>query len=97
MPCENPALLVDRYYPDISPDRSEIENSLGIRVAAVVPSATETRLRVSNLGKTVYEVAPKDFLAQKLRQLVLELANSSDGKGQSVKDRILGMLGRREA
>lgn len=97
VPCENPALLVDHYYPDISPDRSEIENSLGIRVAAVIPAATETRLRVSNLGKTVYEVAPKDFLAQKLRQLVLELANSNAGKEPSVKDRILGMLGRREA
>lgn len=97
VPCENPALLVDRYYPDISPDRSEIENSLGMRVAAVVPAAAETRLRVSNLGKTLFEVAPKDFLAQKLRQLVSELANSGADKEPSVKDRILGMLGRREA
>lgn len=97
VPCENPMVVVDRYYPDISPDRNEIESSFGIKVAAVIPAAPETRLRVSNLGKTIFELAPKDFMAQKLRQLVGELLRTGSAKKPSVSQRILGMLGRREA
>ncbi|MDQ8036059.1 MAG: pilus assembly protein [Pedobacter sp.] len=97
VPCENPLLVVDHYYPEISPDRSEIENSFGIKVAAVIPAAPETRLRVSNLGKTIFELAPKDFLAQKLRQLAGELLRTGTARKPSVSQRILGMLGRREA
>ena len=97
VPCESPLLVVDRYYPDISPDRNEIESSFGMKVAAVIPAAPETRLRVSNLGKTIFELAPKDFLAQKLRQLVGDLLRTGNSRKPSVSQRILGMLGRREA
>lgn len=97
VPCERPLLVVDRYYPEISPDRSEIEASFDMKVATVIPAAPETRLRVSNLGKTLFEVAPKDFMAQKIRQLVDELVRGNSVKKPSVGERILGMLGRREA
>ncbi len=97
VPCEQAVLVIDRYYPGISPDRNEIENSFAMKVAAVIPAEPETRLRVSNLGKPLFELAPRDFLAQKLRQLVAELAHVKTVQAPSVKERIMGMLGRNEA
>lgn len=96
VPCGQAMLVIDRYYPGISPDRNEIEHSFAMKVAAAIPAAPETRLRVANLGKPLFELAPKDFLAQKLRQLVAELAHVKSVQPPSVRDRIMGMLGRGE-
>jgi pilus assembly protein CpaE len=97
VPCENPSLLVDRYFPDISPDRGEIESSLGIKVGAAIPAAPETRLRVSNLGNSLFEVAPKDVLAQKIRQMALELLGSHAHGGAAAKAGLFSIFGRKQA
>ncbi len=94
VPMQNPRLIIDGYIANIPPDREAIAQSFGIDQVVELPSAPEARLRIMNLGKTIYELSPKDSMAQRLRALANDVDAGADAKKSPVKNFFKNMMGR---
>ncbi|KAF1052683.1 MAG: hypothetical protein GAK43_01797 [Stenotrophomonas maltophilia] len=66
-------LMVERYLPAVPPDSQALGRMFNLDVFAVLPASAEARLRAKNLGRSLFETAPRDPLAVKLRALASEL------------------------
>ncbi|WP_275627451.1 type 4b pilus Flp biogenesis protein TadZ [Pseudomonas sp. 273] len=72
-------LLVERYLPAVPPDQQALCRMFGLELFGVLPASAEARLRAKNLGRSLFEVAPRDPLAIKLRALA-EPLGALDGQ-----------------
>lgn len=68
-------LLVDRYFKGVAPDSEALGKSFGLPVVDVLPFNPELRLNAKNLGRSLFELAPREKLTQALRQLGARLAD----------------------
>lgn len=89
VPINNPKLIIDGYISSIPPDRDSIASSFGIDDVYELPISAEARLRVMNVGKTIFDIAPKDPLAAKLKLL----ADSTMGNADSANNKTHGAKG----
>lgn len=95
VPINNPKLIIDNYIPSIPPDKEAIGQSFGIDSVIDLQPAFEARLRIMNLGKTIFEIAPKDSLSQKLRYLAQEVDRPAESKKGGVKEFLMNFMGRK--
>ncbi|MDF3932644.1 type 4b pilus Flp biogenesis protein TadZ [Pseudomonas citronellolis] len=66
-------LLVERYLPAVPPDEQALCRMFGLETFGVLPASAEARLRSKNLGRSLFEIAPRDPLSVKLRAMAEEL------------------------
>mgnify|MGYP002481001938 FL=1 len=85
-------LLIERYLPNVAPDQQALSRMFDLDLFGVLPLSPESCLRAKNLGKSLFEVAPRDPLAAKLRQLADSLCVTR-GERRS----LLSWLGRAKA
>ena len=77
---------------NVAPDQQALSRMFDLDLFGVLPLSPESRLRAKNLGKSLFEVAPRDPLAAKLRQLADSLCVTR-GERRS----LLSWLGRAKA
>ncbi|MFO5984652.1 type 4b pilus Flp biogenesis protein TadZ [Pseudomonas aeruginosa] len=92
LPLPSIELLIERYLPNVAPDQQALSRMFDLDLFGVLPLSPESRLRAKNLGKSLFEVAPRDPLAAKLRQLADSLCVTR-GERRS----LLSWLGRAKA
>jgi len=75
-------LLIERYLPAVPPDQQALCRMFGLEPFGVLPASAEARLRAKNLGRSLFEIAPRDPLAVKLRDMAdaLGVANGERRK-----------------
>ena len=72
-------LLVDRYHPRLAPTAETVAEKIGQPLAGVLPAEEAQRLRAINLGKSLFDLAPRDPYARTLRNLVQGLYAEHQG------------------
>ncbi|KFF34305.1 pilus assembly protein [Pseudomonas aeruginosa VRFPA01] len=92
LPLPSIELLIERYLPNVAPDQQALSRMFDLDLFGVLPLSPESRLRAKNLGKSLFEVAPRDPLAVRLRQLADSLCVAR-GERRS----LLSWLGRAKA
>ncbi|MCT6014850.1 type 4b pilus Flp biogenesis protein TadZ, partial [Pseudomonas aeruginosa] len=92
LPLPSIELLIERYLPNVAPDQQALSRMFDLDLFGVLPLSPESRLRAKNLGKSLFEVAPRDPLAAKLRQLADSLCVT-----RSERRSLLSWLGRAKA
>lgn len=70
----NASLLVDRYMPSVAPDSETLGKTFALPVIEVLPSSPEVRMSARNLGRSLFDVAPRERISKALRQLGCLLA-----------------------
>ncbi|MCY1276526.1 hypothetical protein D9M68_290970 [compost metagenome] len=72
------SLLVDRYLGGVAPDGETLGSSFELPVLEVLPFEPQLRLNAKNLGRTLFELAPRERLSQRLRALGQRLAELNE-------------------
>lgn len=62
-------LLIERYWPSVPPDAPTLGKMFGLELFGVLPASPEARLRSKNIGQNLFDLAPRDPLTVKLRDL----------------------------
>ncbi|MDT4865438.1 hypothetical protein FQZ97_1002390 [compost metagenome] len=70
------SLLVDRYVNGAAPDSDTLGRSFELPVFEVLPFEPRLRLDAKNLGRPLFELAPRERLSQRLRALGQRLAEA---------------------
>jgi len=88
-------VVVDRYQPRTAPDAATVAAKLGAPLAAVLRADDAQRLRAINLGRTLFELAPRAPYARAVRELVSELRTDEtpSGTGGGWLRRLTGGMG----
>ena len=60
LPLPSIELLIERYLPNVAPDQQALSRMFDLDLFGVLPLSPESRLRAKNLGKSLFEVAPRD-------------------------------------
>lgn len=68
MKLDHAQLLVDRYLSGVAPGADVLGETFGLPVFGVLPYCPEVRLNAKNLGRSLYEVAPRERITRTLRQ-----------------------------
>ncbi|WP_137821148.1 pilus assembly protein [Pseudomonas sp. D(2018)] len=71
---EHAQLLVDRHLRGVAPETEVLARSFNLPVAETLPYSPELRLNAKNQGRSLFELAPRERLSQRLRQLGERLA-----------------------
>lgn len=71
---EQAQLLVDRHLKGVAPDVEVLARSFNLPVAETLPHSPELRLNAKNQGRSLFDLAPRERLSQRLRQLGERLA-----------------------
>lgn len=71
---EQAQLLVDRHLKGVAPDVEVLARSFNLPVVETLPHSPELRLNAKNQGRSLFELAPRERLSQRLRQLGERLA-----------------------
>jgi len=79
MKLDHGRLLVDRYLRNVAPDSDTLGRTFGLEVIAVLAYSPEVRLNAKNQGVTLFELAPREAISQRLRTLGERLAKRSEG------------------
>ncbi|MFI8480636.1 pilus assembly protein [Pseudomonas sp. NPDC078700] len=79
----NASLLIDRYMPSVAPDSETLGKTYSLPVLQVLPSSPEVRMSARNLGRSLFEVAPRERISKALRQLGCLLAERRKAPGAS--------------
>ncbi|HWV08320.1 MAG TPA: pilus assembly protein [Pseudomonas sp.] len=66
---QHAALLVDRYMRKVAPDSDSLGRSFDLPILEVLPFAPEQRMTARNLGRSLFEIAPRERLSQQLKSL----------------------------
>jgi pilus assembly protein CpaE len=68
------SLLLDRYMGEVAPSDKVLGETFDLSVIEVLPPASALRMTAKNLGRSLFELAPREHLCQRLRQLGAQLA-----------------------
>ncbi|RJG13322.1 hypothetical protein D3879_08680 [Pseudomonas cavernicola] len=68
------SLLIDRYLRGVVPDDQALSKSFALPVIEVLPFSVEVRMNAKNQGRSLFEVAPRERLSQRLKLLGEQLA-----------------------
>lgn len=79
----NASLLIDRYMPGVAPDSETLGKTYALPVIEVLPSSPEVRMSARNLGRSLFEVSPRERISKALRQLGCLLAERRKAPGAS--------------
>lgn len=71
---EQARLLVDRHLRGVAPEVAVLARSFNLPVAETLPYSPELRMNAKNQGRSLFELAPRERLSQRLRQLGESLA-----------------------
>lgn len=77
---EGVRLLVDRYLANVAPDAQSLARTFAMPLAATLPLTPELRLQARNLGRTLFELAPRDRLSRTLAGLAGGIEREAAGK-----------------
>lgn len=72
-------LLIDRYLRGVAPDDEALGRLFDLPVRQVLPFNPELRMNARNLGRSLFELAPRERLTQGIRRLGVELAGAQPG------------------
>jgi len=82
MKLEHAVLVVDRYLRGVAPNADALAKSFGFAVLATLPPSLELRINAKNQAVTLFELAPREALAQGLKKIGDQLAKRSQSPGQ---------------
>jgi pilus assembly protein CpaE len=85
-------LLIERYWASVPPDAPALGKMFGLELFGVLPASPEARLRAKNVGQSLFDLAPRDPLTVKLRDLAEAL-----GAGVAEKRGLFSWIGRTKA
>ncbi|WP_237251632.1 pilus assembly protein CpaE [Thioalkalivibrio nitratireducens] len=72
--------LIDRYEPKVAPDQAALAKSFDLPLLAALPPAPAVRLRAANLGRSVFEVAPRDRYAAAVEEVLGRLGETGSAR-----------------
>lgn len=71
---ERAQLLVDRFLRGVAPEAEVLARSFNLPLVDALPYSPELRMNAKNQGRSLFELAPRERLSQRLRQLGERLA-----------------------
>lgn len=86
-------VVVDRYQPRMAPDAATVAGKLGAPLAGVLRADDAQRLRAINLGRTLFELAPRAPYVRGVRELVRTL-HADDGQAPAPRGWLQQLTGR---
>lgn len=86
------SLLIDRYVSGVAPNADALARTFGLPVAAVLPLSPAVRLNARNQGLSLFHLAPREVLSQRLGKLGRDLAKRP-GRKPGAGESATSMLG----
>ncbi len=70
------SLLIDRYLRGVAPNDRALSKAFDLPVIETLPLSAVVRINAKNQGRSLFEVAPRERLSQRLKGLGEQLANT---------------------
>ncbi|WP_019625170.1 hypothetical protein [Thioalkalivibrio sp. ALJT] len=83
-------VVVDRAQPRLAPDPDTVAERIGAPLVAALPGNGLQRMRAVNLGKSLFEMAPRDSLVAAIRTLIRRLDENPDSRPGGIRGWLRG-------